>query len=131
LFVTGCFANGFLKAFDGFQVVIKNVGLGIQNDVELIGVALKIGCEHFDGGIRATIANGPDGSGPDIGTSILQIISCHRCDDAVSQSHFGHGFGDSWWFSQVQLGRFPGIYGAEGAGPGANVAKDHHRSRSP
>lgn len=130
LFVSGGFANGFLEAFDGFQVVIEDVGLGSQNDVQLVCIALKIRCEYFDGSIRATIANGSDGSCPDIGSTIFQIVSGYRSDDTMPQTHFCYRFSYSWRLCQIQFCRFPSVYGTKGAGSCADVAQYHHCRRT-
>ena len=47
--VVGLRADGRLEAFDGFEVVVEDVGFGLQHGADGGRIALEIGHEDFDG----------------------------------------------------------------------------------
>jgi len=124
--VAGLDADGFLETFNGFQVVVKNVGLGVEDGVEVVELALPIGREDFDGGLGIAVADGADGGGPDGGTAIGEFVAGDGGDDAVAQAHFRDGIGDAGGFAEVEFRGAAGLDGAEITGARADVAEDHH-----
>src|SRR5690606_33927874 len=125
--VTGLHAHGLLQAFDGFDVVVVNVGLGVEHGVDLIHAALEVGHKHLDGRIRIAVTHGADGRRPDAGAAIGEFIAGDGRDDAVLEIHLGHGVGDTGRFGDVVFGRPAGLNRAEIAGAGADVAQNHDR----
>ena len=69
------FSNWFLQAFYGFQVMVEKVGLGVQNDVEVIEITLEIRHQYFNGRIGVAMPDGSDGGGPDLGSAIRQVVA--------------------------------------------------------
>ena len=51
--VTGLHADRLLQPFDGLEVVVINVGLRVEDDVDVFPITLEIGDEDFDGGVGA------------------------------------------------------------------------------
>jgi hypothetical protein len=123
--VAGLDADGFLEAFDGLEVVVKNIGLGVEDEVEEVGLAFPVGGEDFDGGGGHAVADGADGGGPDGGTAVLEFIAGDGGDDTVAEVHLGDGFGDAGGFSEVVFGGAAGLDGAEITGAGADVTQNH------
>ncbi len=119
------FADGALEPFDRFEVVVEDVGLGVEDGVEGFGLAAKIGDEDFDGGLGIAVADGANGGGPDAGATIEQVVAGDGGDDGVAETHFGDGIGDTGGFAEIEFGGAPGLHGAEGAGTRADVAQDH------
>ena len=64
------YANGFLEAFDGFDVVVENIGIRFEHGIEEFEIALEVGSEDFDSGAGIAIADGPDGGSPNCSASI-------------------------------------------------------------
>jgi hypothetical protein len=105
--------------------VVEDVGLRVEHEVDMGEVALEVGREDLDRGMRIAVTDRPDGRGPDAGAAVGEFIARHAGDDAVTEIHRGHGLGDAGGLAEVELGRAPGRDGAEGARAGADVAQDH------
>ena len=128
--VAGLHADGLLEALDGLDVVVEDVGLGVEHGVEVVGAALPVGGEHLDGALRVAVLGGADGGGPDAGAAVLQVVAGDGGDDAVAEAHLGDGVGDAGGLAQIELGGAAGLDRAEIAGARADVAEDHHRGRA-
>jgi len=124
--VAGLDADGFLEAFDGLEVVVEDVGLGVEDDVDVGGVAFEVGREDLDGGPGVAVADGANGGGPDAGAAVGKLVAGDAGDDAVAKIHFRDGVGDAGGFAEVEFGRAAGGDRAEVAGARADVAEDHH-----
>ena len=61
------------------------------------------------------------------GTAVRQVVTVDRGDDDVDQPQLGHGIAQPLGLVRIDRARHPGLDVAEGAGPGAGVAQDHHR----
>ncbi len=129
-FVTGLHTHGFLQAFDGFEIVIKNVGFGVEHGVEIVEATFPIRSEHFDRAVGILVAHRADRGGPDRGATVFQFVAGNRGDHTVAQTHLGDGVGDASGFAEVELGGAAGLDRAEVAGARANVTEDHHRGRA-
>jgi len=125
-FVAGLDADGFLEALDGFQVVVKNVRLGVEDGVEVVEFTLPIGREDFDGGLGVAVADGADGGGPDGGAAVGEFVSGDGSDHAMAQAHFSDGISNAGRFAEVEFRGAAGLDGAEITGARADVAEDHH-----
>ena len=73
--IPGSFSNWFLQAFYGFQVMVEKIGLRVQNDVEVIEIALEIRHQYFDSRIWVAMSDGPYGGCPYFGSAIRQIVA--------------------------------------------------------
>ena len=117
--------DGFLQAFDRLDVVIEDVGTGVEDGVEIAGPALQIGDENFDAAGRVEVADCADRPGPDGGPAVFEFIAGDGGDHAVAEFHPGDGFGHPCGFAEVDLGRPAGFDRAEAAGAGADIPEDH------
>ena len=124
--VAGLHADGFLQAFDGLEVVVVDVGLGVEDDIDVLQVAFEIGHQNFDRGSGAAVLDGTDGHRPDGGATVGEFIAGDTGDDAVFEIHLRHGVGDAGGFAEVELRGAASLDRAEIAGARADVAEDHH-----
>ncbi len=122
----GLDADLLLEASNGFDIVIQDVGFGVENDVNVLGVSFEVGDEDFDAGVGVAVADGADGGGPDGGAAVDQFVAGDGGDDAMFEAHFLHGFGDAGRFAEIEFGGAAGLDRAEIAGAGADVAENHH-----
>ncbi len=102
--------------------MIKNVGFGVEDGVEVVELALPIGRKDFDGGLRIAVADGADGGGPDRGAAVGEFVAGDGGDDAVAEAHLGDGIGDARGLAEIELGGAAGLDRAEIAGTRADVA---------
>lgn len=114
-----------MEALDGLHIVIKDIGLGVEDGIEEVGIAAEIWDKDFDGGVWVTVADGADGGGPDGCAAVFEVIASDGGDDGVAQLHFLDGHGDASGFAEVEFGGATGLDGAERAGAGAGIAEDH------
>ena len=124
--VAGLHADGFLQAFDGLEVVVVDVGLGVEDDIDVLHVAFEIGHQNFDRGSGAAVLDGANRHRPDGGTTVGEFIAGDTGDDAVFEIHLRHGVGDAGGFAEVELCGTASLDRAEIAGARADVAEDHH-----
>ena len=59
--------------------------------------------------------------------AVGQVVAVDAGDDDVLEPERAGGFGDVEGFEPVDRPRHPGLDVAEGAGPRARIAEDHHR----
>ena len=97
-------AHGFLQAFDGFNVVVIDVGFRIEHRVDLVETTLEIGHEHLDRGVGIAVTHSPNGGRPDGGAAVREFIPGHRRDDTVLEVHLGDGVGNTGGFGHIILG---------------------------
>src|SRR5580700_7562863 len=91
-FVDGTFAHLAVEARDRFGVVIKDVGLGGQNDTERIPVAAKIRDQDFDFATRDAATDFFDGSREDVRAAVFLVVAVDRGHYRISQTHSRDGF---------------------------------------
>ncbi len=119
------FADRALEALHGLHVVVENVGLGVEDDVQVLGLALKVRRENFHSGVRALVMNGAHGGCPDAGAAVRQVVAGHRGNDDMLEVHLPDAVRDAGWLAEIGFGRATGGNVAEGAGAGAHIAEDH------
>ena len=119
-------ADWFLEAFDCLEVVIVNVGLGVEDSIDVLHVSFEIRHEDFDRGVRAAVTDGANGHGPDSSPAIGKLVAGDTSDNAVLEIHLRDGVGDAGGFTEVELRGATGLDCAEIAGPRADVSEDHH-----
>jgi hypothetical protein len=123
--IFGLRADGGIEAWDGFEIVIEDLGFLVEDFLEGVPVAAEIGDEDFDadaGGLEADLA---DGVSPDGGATVGQLIAIDAGDDDVLEGHFGDRLADSAGLVEIECGRASGGDVAEAAASGADVAEDH------
>jgi len=123
--VTGLHANGLLEPFHRFHVVIKNIGLRVENHIDVVRFAFEIGNENFDRGVRVAMTNSADRRCPDAGAAIGEFVAGHACDDAMAKVHRRDGFSDSCRFAEIELRGTAGLNRAEITGTRADISENH------
>ena len=61
------------------------------------------------------------------GAAVRQIVAVDTGHHDMLQPQLGRGGGDMLWLERIDRARHAGLHVAEGAGPRARVAQDHHR----
>lgn len=123
VFRTGTDERG--EAFDGFEVVVEDVGAGVHDELEGPVAVVEIGDEDFDDDAGIDLADGADGFAEMLGSTVFKVVAGDGGDNDVLEVHAAGGFGDAGWFIGFEGVRSGGFYGAEAAGAGALVTGDH------
>jgi hypothetical protein len=105
--------------------VVEDVGPGVEDRLERVGVAPAVGDEHLDGRLGGAGPHGGDGGGEAGCTAVGDVVTGHARDHGVGQAHAGHRLGHPAGLLGVERERPAGVDQAEAAGPGAAVAQDH------
>lgn len=119
-----------VEARDRFRVVVQYFRFGCQHDVHGGVRALKVRDEHFDAAAGDALADGADGQGKELGSTVLAIVAVDAGDDGELKSQGGAGFGDPARFVVIHGQRPAFLDGAETAAPRADVAENHKGCRS-
>src|ERR1043165_7576976 len=81
----GAGADGGVHAADGLEVVVDDVGAGVDHHLEGGPVALEIGDEDLDRHTGAGLAGADDRFGPDGGAAVGQLVAADAGDDDVAR----------------------------------------------
>ena len=73
------------------------------------------------------MVNGADGSCPDGGSAVFQIVAGDGSDHGVLEVHSGDGLGHAGGLTNIEFGRSTCLNSTKGAGSGADVAQNHYR----
>ena len=122
-------ADGLLQAGYGLDVVVENVGLGVEDGLEVLPAAFEIGDEDFDGGPGTCFMRGANGGGPDSGATVEELVARDGSDDRVLEAHEANRLGDATRLVVVKLGWAAGLHGTKAAAARADVAEDHDGGR--
>ena len=123
--VLGAAADERGEALDGFEVVIEDVGAGVDDGLEGVIAAVEVRDEDFDDDAGVFAADGFDGACEVEGTAVLEVVAGDGGDDDMIEVHAFGGFGDAVWFVGFEGEGLGGFDGAEAAGAGAAIACDH------
>ena len=119
-------ARHFVKARDGFEIVIENIGGGDGEGVEgFFHSPAKVRREDFDPNVGRFFANGANALGEVGGAAVAQVVAVHAGDDDIGQAQFG---GDTRQiFGLGGVGRVGASVGdiAKRTAAGAQVAQNH------
>lgn len=113
------------EAFDGFEVVIEDVGAGVHDHMKGPVAIVEIRDEDLDDDAGIDAADGGDGVPKMCGSAIAEIIPGDCGDDDVLEIHAGGGLGDAVRFIGLEGIRAGGFHSAESAGAGAFIPGDH------
>ena len=119
--------HGRRQPFDGFHVVIEDVGRGLEDDLDAPFLGVKVGNQNLYDNRGIHRANRLDRACKMIRATIFQIVSGDGGNDDVLQTHPAHRLRDAPRFILFQRERFSRSHGAKSAGPGAACTRDHHR----
>ncbi len=113
---------------DRLQIVIVDVGPRRDDGFHrVLHLPAEVGCEDFDRRLRRRSAQRLDHFHELSCPAIGQVVAIDRSDDNMLQPELRRSLGDVSGFLLIDPARHPGLDVAEGAGPGAGVAQDHHR----
>jgi hypothetical protein len=108
--------------------VIQDIGLGVENRLQAIFMALEIGDQHLNRTVWLQEANLADGFGKHLSASEIVVVAINAGDDRKLESEFGNRFGDAARLIEIDWLRTPLGYSAKTAAPGAKVSEKHKRS---
>lgn len=106
--------------------MIKDVGAGVEHDLDTPVLRVEIGDEHFDDDRRIHLADCVDRPCKMVRAAVFEIIARHCGDDHVFQTHSAHRFRDTLRLVFFQRKRLRGADCAEPTGASAAFAGDHH-----
>ena len=123
--------HGPVQVRHRLQVVVQQVGTGIEHGLERRLRSLEIGNEHFHAHARAPAAYGPDRLRKDRRAAVGPLVPVHRGNHGEPQAQFLHGTGHALGLVPVEpLVRSAGLHGAETAAARADIAQDHEGRRA-
>ena len=109
---------------DGFDVVGEDLGFGVADRRDVVGVAGEVGDEEFDAGAGVQFVDLADGFGVEPDAFVCEVVAGHAGDGGVAQLHGLDGAGHFGGFEPVHGGGFAGVDLAEVAAAGAFGAAD-------
>ena len=114
-----------IQARHGLEVVIEDVGLGVDHHGRRPVLSQEVGRQDLDGGVRRLDADLAHHLGEVGRTAVGHIVAVDRGDDDVVQTHLLDGQAHLARLFRIQRLRQARLDVAEGAGPRAGVAHDH------
>jgi hypothetical protein len=105
--------------------VVEGVGPGVDDGPYGGPVPLEVRGKDLDGAAGYLSPDLADGGGEDLGATVFQLVAVDARYDGVLEAHLFSGVGHAPGLVEVELGRLACEDGAEAAGAGADVAKDH------
>ena len=75
-----------MQAGNCLDIVIEDVGLGIEHGFKVLPAALEIRNENLDGGLGIFCPDGSNRLGPDSSSAIRKFIPCDGCYDRMLKS---------------------------------------------
>lgn len=82
-----------VKSCHRFDIVIKDVGAGVEDGGECPAIALQVGDEHLHQGVWLMLAYGGYGLSKKRRTTVRQIVTGHRGNHRIAQPKKGHRLG--------------------------------------
>src|SRR5262245_39654862 len=110
---------------DRLEVVVDDVGLGVDDHLERGPVALEVRDQDFDGHLGAGFARADDGLGPDGRAPVLELVAVDARDHHVLEAHERKALRHAPRLVLVPRPRPAGLDVAKPAGAGAGVAQYH------
>ena len=85
--ILGLRADLVVEPRDGFDVVVEDFGLLVEDELQGVPVAAEIGDEDFDAGAGGLQADLADRLGPDRRAAVGQLVAVDAGDDDVLEVH--------------------------------------------
>ena len=111
----------------GFEIVVEHVRPRRHHHLERAVLAQEIGRQHLDGRRRRLSVDGANRRREMRGTSVGKIVAVDRRHHHMGERKLGDGAAHPRGLERIERAWAAGAHVAEGAGPGAGVAEDHHR----
>ena len=129
--IRGLYSNLPREGRYRLQVVRKYVWLGIEDGVDIVGIAFEIAGKNFDAHARTRRSDFGDGLGPVCGAAIAEVISVDAGYYRVLKVELAQHLRYSSRLFSVDGQGASGLYVAEAARTGANIAQDHDSQSAP
>src|SRR5206468_2899697 len=129
-FVARTGANGPIEPRNRFDVVVQDIGTGIEHNLQGFVYPLKVGDQNFDAAIWSCPADFANGFRKNAGAAKIVIISIHAGDDGMLKAESSHSFGHAAWLVPIERQRLSLWDGTKTAAASADVAEEHERRRS-
>ena len=129
--ILGAGADEWCEPLDCFQIVVEHIRTGIEDPLEGIVFAIKIGHQNFDDDFWIESTNGLDGFPKVVRTAIRHIIAGDGGDNDMLETESLDAFGYALGFVLLERKRFGCIHRAKSAGTGAAIPGDHKRGSAP
>ena len=111
----------------GLDVVGQHLGTGLEDLAQQVGLAVEVGDEVLDAGVRVELVDLLDRLGVQPGAAVGQVVAGDAGDRGVAQLHLLHALGHPPGLVAVERLGLAGVDLAEVAAPGALVAADEER----
>ncbi len=129
--IDGPWSDLGIEALHRFQIMIEDVGAGIENGPQGGLIPPEIGDEDLDADPGSSDSQGADRLRKSPGAAIVQIVAGHGGHDDIIQGYLHGGLSDPVGFIGIRQRRLPLMHGTETAAAGAGVAKDQEGCRPP
>ena len=113
-----------IKGFDRFQIVIEDIGGGGENIPERLPVSAEIRNQDFDPDAGDFFSQSLERPDELFGAPVREIVPGHGRHDDIRQPEGRGGLRDFFWLIGRKGRRRAFLYGAKGAGSGADIAQD-------
>ena len=120
-------ADGPLEPLHRLQVVVEDVRARLHHGAERLLLAVEVRDQDLHAHERAAGADLADRRREGAGAAVGQVVAGDAGHHDVVEAHGGDRLGDAARLVVVEPGGPARLDGAEPAGPGADVAQDHHR----
>ena len=84
-----------LQPGHGLEVVVQHVGPGVEDHGERVRIALAVGDQHLDRGVRIAVTDGADRRREPGGAAVGDVVARHARDHRVREPEGGHRLGDT------------------------------------
>ena len=112
----------------GLEIVIIDVGARLDDRIDgRFALVAKVGRQDLDRRLRRVAAERLDHLHELRSTTVRQVVAIDRRHYDMLQPQFGRSNRDMLGLQRVDRARHARLHIAEGAGPCARVAQDHHR----
>ena len=119
--------NPLEQARHGLEIVREHLRTGAEHRTQLVGLAVEVGDEQFDAGLRVLPMDLANRLGVEPRAAVEQVVAGNAGHGRVSQVHRGDRLRDPTRLVSIEGGRPSGVDLAEIAAPGALLAADEER----
>ena len=114
---------------DRLEIVIQDVGFGINDEAQRCGIAFEVGDEDLDRGLGQSKSNLCDAVGKDFRAAVRQIVAIDAGDDDVPEAHLRHRIREPPGLTGIERSGRPVRDGAVRAVARADIPQDHECRR--
>jgi len=93
-----------VQAGDRFEIVIEDVGSGVDDEAQRVGIALEVGDQDLDRCLRQAAANLSNTRREDLRPTVRQVVAIHTRNDDVLEAHLCHCVGEALRLAGIERG---------------------------